>query len=31
MVITLLDFELIQIAYMRNKWKVIVLSDTMDD
>jgi len=31
MVITLLDFELIHTAYMRSKWKVIVLSDTMDD
>jgi len=31
MVITLLDFELIRTAYMRKYWKVIVLSDAIDD
>jgi len=30
MVITLLDVELIQISYIKNKWKLILL-DKMDD
>jgi hypothetical protein len=31
MVITLLDFELIQTSYIRSKWKIILLKDKMDD